>query len=60
MKNFQKHAENAGSILVQDRVEKVSKIEDDLFEVKTIKGDTYNTKRVILATGNEYKKLGTP
>jgi thioredoxin reductase len=38
----------------------VSKIGEDHFEIKTMKWDTYEAKRVILATGNEYKKLGAP
>ncbi len=58
MENFQKHAEAAGSTIIQDRVEVVSKVGEDRFEVKTQKWDTYEAKRVILATGNEYKKLG--
>ncbi len=60
MDSFQKHAEAAGSTLVQDRVEVVSKVGEDRFEIKTQKWDIYEAKRVILATGNEYKKLGTP
>jgi thioredoxin reductase (NADPH) len=60
MKNFIKHAESAGSTIIQDRVEEVSKIGENHFVVKTMKGDTYETKRIILSTGNEYKKLGTP
>ena len=60
MDTFRKHAEAAGSTLVQDRVDTVSKIGEDHFEIKTMKWDTYEAKRVILATGNEYKKLGAP
>lgn len=60
MDNFRKHAENSGSKLIQDRVEGVSKIGEDLFEVRTMKGDTYQAKRIILATGNTYKMLWVP
>ncbi len=60
MENFRKHAETAGSTVIQDRVEEVSKVGEDSFEIKTQKWDTYTAKRVILATGNEYKKLGAP
>ena len=60
MDNFLKHAEAAGSTLVQDRVETVSKIGEDRFEITTQKWDIYEAKRIILATGNEYKKLGIP
>jgi thioredoxin reductase (NADPH) len=37
MKNFIKHAENAGSTIIQDRVEEVSKIGENHFVVKTMK-----------------------
>ncbi len=57
MKNFRKHAEHAGSIFIQDRVESVAKIGEDNFEVRTMKGETYFAKRIILATGNIYKTL---
>lgn len=60
MENFRKHAEVAGSTVIQDRVEDVSKVGEDRFIVKTQKGETYQAKRIILATGNEYKKLGVP
>ena len=60
MDNFLKHAEAAGSTLVQDRVEAVSKNGEDRFQITTQRGDTYEAKRIILATGNEYKKLGIP
>lgn len=60
MNNFQKHAESAGSTLIQDRVEEVSKTGDNHFSIRTMKGNTYESKRVILATGNTYKMLGAP
>lgn len=60
MDNFRKHAEQAGSTLIQDRVEAVSKVGEDHFSVRTMKGNTYESKRVILATGNTYKMLGAP
>ena len=60
MKNFQAHAEAAWSTIIQDRVDRVSKISEDHFEIKTMKWDIYEAKRIILATGNEYKKLGAP
>jgi thioredoxin reductase (NADPH) len=60
MDSFKKHAENAWSTIIQDRVDIVSKIGENSFEIKTAKWDTYITKRIILATGNEYKKLGAP
>jgi thioredoxin reductase (NADPH) len=60
MDDFRRHAEIAGSTVIQDRVEGVSKVGEDRFEVKTQKWDVYETKRIILATGNEYRKLGVP
>ena len=60
MESFLRHAEAAGSTLIQDRVEVVSKLGENHFEIQTQKWDTYEAKRVILATGNEYKKLGAP
>ena len=58
MESFRIQAEKSGSTVIQDRVEVVSKVGEDRFELKTQKWDTYEAKRVILATGNEYKKLG--
>ena len=58
MDSFKKQAENAWSTIIQDRVDIMAKIGEDSFEVKTTKGNTYIAKRIILATGNEYKKLG--
>jgi thioredoxin reductase (NADPH) len=60
MDTFVKHAEAAGSTLIQDRVEIVSKLGEARFEVTTQKWDIYEAKRIILATGNEYKKLWVP
>jgi thioredoxin reductase len=60
MESFRLQAENAGSTVIQDRVEEVSKVGEDRFQIKTQKWDIYEAKRVILATGNEYKKLGAP
>jgi thioredoxin reductase (NADPH) len=60
MANFRKHAENAGSEILQDRVEEVSKVGEDHFSVSTMGGKVFESKRIILATGNEYKMLGVP
>lgn len=37
MESFRKHAETAGSTVIQDRVEVVSKVGEDHFEIKTQK-----------------------
>lgn len=60
MKNFKLHAENAGAEILQDRVEEVSKIGEDHFSVRTMTGKIFEARRIILATGNEYKMLGVP
>ncbi len=60
MESFRKHAENAGSTLIQDHVEVVSKVGEDKFEVRTMKGTIYIANRVILATGNTYRMLEVP
>lgn len=60
MDNFKKHAENAGSEILQDRVEVVSKIGENHFSVSTMGGKNFDTKRILLATGNTYKMLGIP
>ena len=60
MDNFKKHAESAGSEILQDRVEVVSKIGENHFSVSTMGGKNFDTKRILLATGNTYKMLGIP
>lgn len=60
MQNFQKHAIESGSEILQDRVDLVSKIGENHFSVSTLGGKTFEAKRVILATGNTYKMLGIP
>jgi thioredoxin reductase (NADPH) len=60
MKNFLEHARISGSEILQDRVEQVSKIGEDHFQVTTLWGKTIEGKRIILATGNIYKMLGVP
>ena len=58
MDSFRVQAERSGSTVIQDRVEVVSKVGEDRFEVRTQRWDVFEAKRIILATGNEYKKLG--
>lgn len=60
MDNFKKHAESAGSEILQDRVEVVSKIGENHFSVSTMGGKNFDAKRILLATGNTYKMLGIP
>lgn len=60
MKSFKEHAENAGSEILQDRVESVSKIDNNHFSVSTMGGKTFEAKKILLATGNTYKMLEVP
>ena len=60
MDSFAKHAETAGSTILQERVETVAKNGEYNFTVTTTSGTEYKSKTVILATGNQYKKLGVP
>lgn len=60
MKSFFEQAKNAWSEVLQDRVEIVSKIGENHFSATTLSGKTLESRRIILATGNTYKKLGIP
>ena len=60
MESFADHARSAGSTILQERVETVTKNGEYDFTVTTTNGTIYNSKTVILATGNQYKKLGVP
>lgn len=58
MENFADHARAAGSTILQERVETVTKNGENDFTITTTNGTEYKSKTVILATGNQYKKLG--
>lgn len=60
MESFADHARSAGSTILQERVETVAKNGEYNFTVTTTSGTEYKSKTVILATGNQYKKLGVP
>jgi thioredoxin reductase len=60
MDDFRKHAEAAGSTILQDRVETVSKNGEYDYSITTSSGKVFHSRTVILATGNKYKKLGVP
>lgn len=57
MDNFRKHAETSGSEFLQDTVSTVEK-KEEWFLIKTGSGKELTSDYVILATGNEYRKLG--
>ena len=60
MDSFAEHAITAGSTILQERVETVTKNGEHDFTVVTASGKEYRSRTVILATGNKYKKLGVP
>lgn len=57
MDNFRKHAEISGSEFLQDTVSTVER-KEEWFLIKTVSGKELTSDYVILATGNEYRKLG--
>ena len=59
MDQFTAHALAAGSELIQDEVMDVTK-DGNIFTVKTASGKTLESKFVLLAIGNKYKKLWVP
>lgn len=59
MDRFTEHAVSAGSELIQDEVMDVTK-NGNTFVVKTASGKTLESKTILLAIGNRYKKLGVP
>lgn len=59
MDNFKEHAETSWSKILQEMVSEVNKHEDH-FHVKTSSGKEFKAKKVILATGNSYRKLWVP
>lgn len=60
MDGFTEHAIAAGSTILQERVESVSKNSEYDFTVTTTNGKEFHSRTVILATGNLYKKLWVP
>ncbi len=59
MDNFRAHSENAGSEILNEMVVEINK-ENDIFTVKTSSNKEFTSKYVILATGNNYRKLWVP
>lgn len=57
MDNFREHAINSGSEMLNDMVTQVHKQENH-FTVKTASGKEFSSQYVVLATGNNYRKLG--
>lgn len=59
MENFKEHALISGSEILSEMVTEVTKNED-FFVVKTSSGKIFESKKVILATWNNYRKLWIP
>lgn len=60
MDKFRKHAEKYGTELkIWEKVEKIEKINDSHFKIITSKWE-YESKKVIISTGNERRKLWAP
>ena len=56
MDNFREHAVASGSEILNEMVTAITK-QNDIFDVKTSSGKQFSSKYVILATGNNHKKL---
>lgn len=56
MDNFRKHAEESWSEFLQDTVARVEK-NDNLFLIKTVSWKEFNSRFVVYATWNKYKKV---
>lgn len=56
MDNFREHAVASGSEILNEMVTEITK-QNDIFDVKTSSGKQFSSKYVILATGNNHKKL---
>lgn len=57
MDDFKAHAVNAGSDMLEEMVTNVDKTASG-FEIKTSSGKEFSSKYLVLATGNNYRKLG--
>lgn len=56
MDNFREHAVASGSEILNEMVTEITK-QNNIFDVKTSSGKQFSSKYVILATGNNHKKL---
>lgn len=56
MDNFREHAVASGSEILNEMVTEITK-QNNIFDVKTSSGKQFSAKYVILATGNNHKKL---
>jgi thioredoxin reductase (NADPH) len=56
MDNFKEHAETSGSEILTEMVTEIIK-DENYFIIKTSGKKEFKTKKVLLATGNNYRKL---
>lgn len=59
MEGFAEHARVSGSEIIQDEVRGITGQKGD-FTVQVASGKEFQTKAILLATGNQYRKLGVP
>ena len=57
MDTFAEHAKHFGSEILQDRVAEVTGKNGD-FTVKTQSGKEIRARKILMATGNKYRRLG--
>ncbi len=57
MDTFAEHARHFGSEILQDRVASISGA-DGAFSVTTLSGKEFTAKKILLGTGNKYRRLG--
>jgi thioredoxin reductase (NADPH) len=60
MDQFEKHVKDYDVPIVVDEVASIQKKEDGLFHATTVSGNVYRAKTVLLATGNNHRKLNVP
>ncbi len=59
MDTFAEHATVSGSEILQDRVASITGSKGD-FTITTLSGKVFESKFILLATGNKYRHLGVP
>ena len=59
MDSFRRHAETAGSQVVEDEATQVTR-EGNLWTVETASNGTFEAPYLLFATGNDYRHLGVP
>ncbi len=57
MNDFKKHAEESGSEILTEMVDSLEK-HDDMFYIRTSSKKEFTAKKIVLATGNNYRHLG--